>query len=443
MRLFGRLIPLLPLLLAAPLAAAQEDAASAIRESNLQTHVAYLAADTLEGRNSGYPGNATAAQYIADQFLAYGVTPAGDSGTFLQNFSFEYDPKLYDPASTDPVVNIATSNVVGLLPGTSAETIVLGAHFDHVGKGGQRFPGGRPPSDTDDLYNGADDNASGVAALLEIARALRETRTSLRRNVLLIAFGGEEYGLYGSKYYVDHPRGRIEDHTAMINLDMIGRKGRGVCWIYGFKSDSAWLDRLIRVLTRCAMQNEVYPIWPVPYDAENSDQSAFHDKKIPYLFLTTGTHLDWHGVDDEADRIDSAVLNVITRMTARMIVTLANDSARPAWQDPPAERKKIGLTFWDVEPAEGALAGVPKGQGGLRVLEVVKPRKGEKVIPVGYAAGARLDDIIIGFNYNTFTPGGAYAEMLAMLWDVPANQEVPLIVVRKGKQLRLNCIWKE
>src|SRR6185369_3241516 len=219
--------------------------------------------------------------------------------------------------------NAPAYNVIGILPGIDpklkSEAIVIGAHYDHLGHGGS---GSLPPNSTE-IHHGADDNASGVAAMLELARQFSLERKN-RRTIIFIAFSGEEEGLIGSKYYVNYPVFPLENTVAMINLDMVGRLNENKLTIGGIGTAAGWKDLLQNANTTESGFAALTNLTNVPplkvknpsnrgayFDLQlnedgfgPSDHASFYGKKIPVLFLFSGTHSDYHKPTDTVDKIN-------------------------------------------------------------------------------------------------------------------------------------------
>jgi hypothetical protein len=220
-------------------------------------------------------------------------------------------------------------NVVAVLrgsdPALAGEAVVLGAHYDHVGTDlvpgdlglvAQRFPRGSAAGD-DHIWNGADDNASGTSALIEVARAFAESPLRPRRTLVFVAFAGEELGLLGSQHYVAHPVVPIARTVAMLNLDMVGRNAPDELFVGG-KADRALADAL-------EAANGVVGLKTKPITDEeiggSSDHESFETAKVPTLFFFSGDHPDYHRVSDEASKI---VPEKIARVARLAFLTAAN-----------------------------------------------------------------------------------------------------------------------
>jgi hypothetical protein len=216
-------------------------------------------------------------------------------------------------------------NVVGVLPGASDarddEAIVVGGHYDHVGLGG-RFSSS--PERTGEIHNGADDNASGIAALIEIARVAAAERARFPRTLVFVAFAGEERGLLGSAHYTEHPVVPLADTVAMINLDMIGR-ARGRVEVGGLSGGAAALGADVEAAARAAGL-DARPGGP---GAGRSDDSNFIDRRVPALHFFTGFHDDYHRPSDDWDRIDAAGTARVATLALELAARLAARDDRP------------------------------------------------------------------------------------------------------------------
>lgn len=221
-------------------------------------------------------------------------------------------------------------NVVGALEGSDPklkrEFIVIGAHYDHLGHGGESS---RDPNSSA-VHHGADDNASGVAGLLELARIFSAEKKQLRRSVLFIAFSAEESGLIGSNYFVNHPAVPIADTVTMLNLDMIGRLRDGKLTIGGVGS-SPEFRKLVEDLNKGGNPAPGLTLQLSEDGFGPSDHSSFYAKQIPVLFFFTGTHEDYHKPSDTADKINYEGQARVVSFTADIVRALDRKNARPAY----------------------------------------------------------------------------------------------------------------
>jgi len=217
-----------------------------------------------------------------------------------------------------------TPNVAGYLPGRTAEYVILGAHYDHIGLG-EQFS--LAPEQAGAVHPGADDNASGVAGLLELAHYFA-TRPRLRRGILFLAFSGEELGLLGSGYFARHPLLPPEYAVAMINLDMIGRLRDKTVYVGGLETSPDWEPLLARLRPSTDLRLDLSG--GSAYGA--SDHSSFTNLSIPVLFFFTGLHADYHRPADTWDKITAAESARLLEFVALLVEHLAEDAARPRFQ---------------------------------------------------------------------------------------------------------------
>jgi len=241
--------------------------------------LSYLASDEMEGRKPGNPGNFIAVSFIKKEFESYGLE------THLQKFTYTFRWRV--GLIRWRTIEIETMNVIGVLKGTSDKHVVIGAHMDHLGLDGDG-----------DAYNGADDNASGTTAVLELAEAFGKSDTKPKDTIVFIAFNAEELGLLGSKHYVSDPLLPLDDCKLMINLDMVGRlRGTTVTAQGGNLSRS--VTQLVDKL------DDDYPFdVNITAAGNRSDHAPFNWNGVPVLFFHTGTHPQYHRTTDDSDLIN-------------------------------------------------------------------------------------------------------------------------------------------
>jgi Zn-dependent M28 family amino/carboxypeptidase len=222
---------------------------------------------------------------------------------------------------------VKSSNVVGVLDGKgplAEQTVIVGAHYDHVGMGGF---GSLAPG-TIAVHNGADDNASGTAAMLSSVGRIQAhlADTASHRRIVFIAFTGEERGLLGSEYYVRHPPFPLESTVAMINLDMVGRLRDNDLTVYG-TGTALEMDAIVDA----ANESTGFKLFKVPSGYGPSDHQSFYTQKIPVVFFFTGLHNDYHRPSDDFDKINFNGLTRITDITSGVAVDLATRLERPRY----------------------------------------------------------------------------------------------------------------
>jgi len=272
---------------------------------NLKQHIFYLADDNMKGRATGSKELEEAANYIEKYFKAYNLSPKGTNG-YRQTF----DAKVTRVKVVDSVRT--AQNIIGFIDNDAAYTIVIGAHYDHLGLGD--FGGSRDTiTNIGKIHNGADDNASGVAGLLELARIYGTNNIKEPYNLLFIAFSAEELGLLGSKYWTEQPTIPLTSIDWMLNMDMIGRynKEDGLAVIgYGTSSTFPILFKNISTPLKLNLSKD---------GNGGSDQTSFYKKNIPVLFFHTGGHADYHKIGDDAEKINYEALKSILDLEVQVI----------------------------------------------------------------------------------------------------------------------------
>lgn len=266
----------------------------------LKAHITFLAADGMQGRLVGSKGEKKAYLYITRQFRNTRLQPMG-TAEYLQEFHFKKNlANPHGTADDSGATAITGHNVIGFLDNHAANTVVIGAHYDHLGY--NEYGGSTSSNDNDKIariHNGADDNASGTAALMELAVLLSKSQFK-GNNYLFIAFSGEEEGLLGSNYFTKHPTIDLAKVTYMINMDMLGRldTAKHSFVISGTGTSPAWEK---------AMQGISIDSLKVKMEASgtgSSDHTSFYYSGIPALHFFTGTHYDYHKPSDDEDKIN-------------------------------------------------------------------------------------------------------------------------------------------
>lgn len=276
--------------------------------------VSYLASDELEGRSTGTKGEQLAAAYIAQRFVDMGVTPKGDNGTYYQMFNAK-NPDANNPhssASLDERGQITGRNVIGYIDNNASSTVVIGGHYDHLGMGefGSLHAGGAA------IHNGADDNASGVAAVLALAERLVERKR--KNNYLFILFSGEERGLWGSNYYTQYPTADLQQTNYMLNFDMVGRlNDEHTLAVNGTGTSPTWPGILNKI-------NKGFDFNLVPSESGfgPSDHSQFYQENIPVIHFFTGAHEDYHKPSDDTELVNFEGLHNIIDYVYEVILHL-------------------------------------------------------------------------------------------------------------------------
>lgn len=261
--------------------------------AQIKKDVEYLADDKLEGRETGTKGEVKAAKYIAKRFKKMGISPKGDEG-YYQYFSFKPRPNNpHEEVNPDTLQAIEGRNVVGFLDNGASHTVVIGAHYDHLGWG----ESGSLHSGEKAIHNGADDNASGVAAMLALAEELKDGPSS--NNYLFIAFSGEEKGLWGSNFYSKNATIPVDNMNYMINMDMVGRLNEEKkLAVNGTGTSPNWAS----VMKEHSMKD--LKIVESASGIGPSDHTSFYLQDVPVLHFFTGQHEDYHKPSDDADKVN-------------------------------------------------------------------------------------------------------------------------------------------
>jgi hypothetical protein len=385
-----------------------------VEPPRLLDDIKILTEDRLQGRATGSPGADLAATYLARRFSEVGLQPA--AGGWFQSFTIGRDAPAMRQSKSAGLVG---KNVIGILPGRDPvlrnQTVVLGAHYDHLGLGGF---GSLDPDSTGLVHNGADDNASGVAGLIQVAARLAASPPA--RTVVFIAFSGEELGLLGSAHYVKEPIYPLAGTLAMVNLDMVGRLRNGRLIVYGARSAKefpALLDSLN---------------WYAGFDLKAqgdgygpSDQSSFYAARRPVLHLFTDLHEDYHRTTDDWQKVNLDGLKRVADFTLGLVTALANRRGPLSFLDQPAPLPAHTSSPPTATPGYGAYLGtVPDmvgAPGGVRLVGVRTGSPAEK-------AGLRGDDIITRIG-TTETP-----DLQAMTEALRSHRpgDTVEIVVRRG-----------
>ncbi|HHM01595.1 MAG TPA: M28 family peptidase [Caldithrix abyssi] len=322
-------------------------------------------------------------------------------------------------------VKVKTQNVVAVLKGTvyPDEYVVLGAHYDHLGFGGWGS-GSRKP-DLHEIHNGADDNASGTASLIELAEYFGTSPHKPKRSILFMAFGAEEMGLLGSKFFTSHPLIDLKNIRIMINMDMVGRlnpQSKGLT--VGGTGTARGLEETITKMAR----GRDFNFKASPEGFGPSDHASFYVKDIPVLFLFTGSHEDYHTPTDDVDKINFKGMKAINDFAADIIALEANSDEPIMFTEAgPKEEQKVARF-------KVTLGVIPDYASDARGLKLDGVREGG----VAFKGGIKKGDIIVGMDNKPINNIYDYMNRLA---DFKAGQEVDVEVVRDGKHLHMKVTF--
>ncbi len=334
---------------------------------------------------------------------------------------------------------VEVRNVVAKIPGTDPtlenQVVVVGAHFDHLGHGGD----GSLAPDSHEVHNGADDNASGTAAVMEVAHRFASAGIRPERTVLFMAFTGEEKGLWGSGYYVGHPIFPLQNTVAMINMDMVGRLRDNTLTVYGTGTAREFPDFLEEVNEA---QPEPFVLATIPDGFGPSDHNSFYGAEIPVLMLFTNTHADYHRPEDDWDLINQAGLDRVVTFATDLTEDLAgygstdalavhytagagNPHGGMAAEAGESDRPSRGYGAYF-----GTIPDMTPQEFGVRITGVREGSPAEK-------AGLQGGDVIVELGGKEITDLYAYTYALQ---DHKPGDEVVVVVVRDGERISMNAV---
>jgi hypothetical protein len=381
----------------------------------IRSDISYLASDALEGRLTGTPGNDSAAAWIARryQYLRLVAPYPG----YLQSFV----ARPAAAAHTGDTVGRRTQNVVAILNGSDPayrnRYIVIGAHFDHLGRA-TRYS--MDPQAGDAIRNGADDNASGTAAVLQLARMLSISRP--RHSVVFVNFSGEEEGLLGSQYFVDNPPFPVDSIVAMFNFDMVGRLTDDKLFVYGTGTatelpaivDSANLT-LVSALS----------IQGGGDGFGSSDHSSFYAKNIPVLHFFTDSHADYHRATDDVEKINAAGEARVVNLAFEMIKSVDRRPARLSF----VRSTRPSRVARSASGSQAYLGSIPDMSAGtMPGLRLTGVRAGSPAEKGGLVAG----DVIVEFGGRAVTDLQSYSDAL---YAHKPGDVVKVVYLRDGKKV--------
>ena len=363
-----------------------------VKTVTIKEDVTFLADDKLEGRQTGSEGEKAAANYIAKRFEDLGFEAKGTEGYF-QAFSFK--PKT-DPHQEvkytvkDGDSTISGINVIAFLDNKAENTIIIGAHYDHLGYGAE---GSLYRGETKEIHNGADDNASGVAVLLNLAEKLKTANKG--NNYLFMAFSGEEMGLLGSNYFTKNPTIDLTKANYMLNMDMVGRlKQDSTLAVYGVGT-SPILKQVVKA------NNSKFKIIENESGVGPSDHTSFYNSDIPVLHFFTGQHEDYHKPSDDTEKLNFEGMETISTYIFDIISDLDDNGKLPfrktknESEDVP--RFKVGL---------GVIPDYLFDGKGMRIDGVSEDKPAQK-------AGLQKGDIVIKLGDSLVTDMMSYMRALS------------------------------
>jgi aminopeptidase YwaD len=329
-------------------------------------------------------------------------------------------------------VNGKSANVVGVLPGSdpvlATEYVIIGAHYDHLGLGGPESLAANPEGQ---IHNGADDNASGTAGVLELARVLASEKGKFKRSLMFIAFSGEELGLLGSGAYTKNPIAPLGSTVAMLNMDMIGRLRNSSLFIGGMGTSPVWKPLIEKLNATSQPASDAGTgsgsRFQLSFGEDGfgpSDHQSFYVRDIPVLFFFTGTHDDYHKPSDTADKINAEGLKQVAEFVREIAISVANDPQRIAFTKVKVEQRPTGRGF---RVYLGTVPNYSDQSDGMKLDGVRPGSPAEK-------AGLRAGDIIVKLSNTTIRNVYDYTYALG---ELRAGAEVEVAIKRDGKEMVL------
>ncbi len=382
--------------------------------------VNYLASDELQGRGPGSEGINKAADFIAEHFKEAGLLPGSDDGTYFQSWE-----EVVDAHGNKAVVK----NIIGIIPGTNPdlkdESVIVCAHYDHLGLG---WPGANKGNEGK-IHPGADDNASGVAVMIEMAELLGKTLKP-QRTIIFIAFTCEESGLLGSKYYVKNmKRFPAKKVIGVLNFDTVGRLGENKVLVLSSNSAREWKFIFMGAGYVTGVESDM-----VTQDLDASDQRSFIEAGVPGVQIFSGANEDYHKPTDTPDKIDGAGMVKIAMFAREGILYLADRIEPLTFQ---GEIPKKGDAS-QIKPGErkvstGSVPDFAYSGEGVRIADLTSGSAAEK-------SGLQKGDIIIQLGQYKVANLREYSDALKKF--NPGDQ-VELIYIRDGKESKTSLVLME
>lgn len=381
--------------------------------AKIKTHIKTLASDAYEGRGTGSTGEKKANDYIESQFKELKLIPRGEKG-YDQSFSFKGGVHGTGAEGT-------ATNIAGYIDNGAEYTIIVGAHYDHLGLGNDGSS--LDPNPQNKIHNGADDNASGTAGIIELARYFQNNGKKEKYNFLFLCFSGEELGLYGSKYFTEHPTIDLAKVNYYINLDMVGRLDptTKALQVMGTGTSPVW-ETLLKKLS-----NDQVKITTDSSGTGPSDHTSFYLKNIPVLHFFTGSHSDYHKPSDDWEKINFEGEVEVLKVIAKVIEEL-DATPKLAFLTTKSKSMSTRSSF------KVTLGIMPSYSGDVEGLKIDGVSEGKPAEKAGLLAG----DIIIQMGDIVVKDIQNYMEALGQF---EKGQTVPVRFKRKDEVKSVNVTF--
>ena len=382
---------------------------------DFKSRVGYLASDKLGGRSAGSKGDILARDYMVDLFEKF------SSSVTIQEFEVITNRRTQETA--------ITYNVIGVLPGNDPvlkdEFVIVGGHYDTTAN---------PPKARrlffDNINNGADDNASGTAMVLELFEKYASTN-SHKRTLVFILFGGEELGLLGSKHYAENPTINLDKVQLMVNLDMIGRLDEDKNVYLGGVPTAYGLDKAIKPFIESSKLNVTsyqHTASGVRSLFSRSDHYNFYKKDVPSLFFFTGIHKDYHTPRDEANLVNYEGLKLISDLAEKVIDNAANRNDRFEFRELPKLEEESERTPARMKVSLGIMPDYAHQGSGLKIDSVIDKRPAKN-------SGMKDGDVVIKIQDTMIDDIYKYMEILS---KIEPGTKVQATVLRNNEELNID-----
>lgn len=360
---------------------------------SMKDDVSILANDSLNGRKTGSAGEKKAAQYIAKRFAELGLQPQGTDGYF-QKFTFKASKNPHQEAEFTSEKNDSTEtgeNIIAYLDNNAENTVVIGAHYDHLGMGGESSL----YREGDAIHNGADDNASGVAMMLNLADSLQKKDSPKKNNYLFIAFSGEEEGLLGSNYFVKNPTIDTKKVTYMLNMDMVGRlNSEKTLAVYGLGTSPILKQTVNANAGELKIVENESGVGP-------SDHTSFYLADIPVLHFFTGQHEDYHKPSDDTEKVNFEGMEMVSNYIFSIIKDLDSHKKLPF-----KKTKNESEVVPDFKVTLGVVPDYLFSGKGMRIDGISEDKPAQK-------AGLQKGDIVVKMGEHEVTDMMTYMKSLS------------------------------
>ncbi|MCG2418582.1 M28 family peptidase [Aequorivita sp. F47161] len=385
-----------------------------VKPITMKEDVSILANDSLKGRKTGSADEKKAAEYIAKRFADIGLQPKGTNGYF-QKFTFKASKNPHQEAEFTSEKGDSTKtaeNVIAYLDNKAENTVVIGAHYDHLGMGGE----GSLYREGEAIHNGADDNASGVAMMLHLADSLRfdSALQPKKNNYLFIAFSGEEEGLLGSNYFVKNPTIDTKKITYMLNMDMVGRlNAEKNLAVYGLGTSPILKQTVLANAGNLKITENESGVGP-------SDHTSFYLADIPVLHFFTGQHEDYHKPSDDTEKVNFEGMKAVSNYIFSIIKDLDNQPKLPF-----RKTKNESEVVPEFKVTLGVVPDYLFSGKGMRIDGVSEDKPAQK-------AGLQKGDVVVKMGDFEVTDMMSYMKSLSKF----EKGQTTLVTIKRNEELK-------